>query len=181
MQQYSQFLRSRQFAELGTDLVEQVIRRNEVAEREESNRRAREEAAARGDGAGGMDGVLGSSLSDGGMDGGGSGGGSVPLLSASALREKQHQMWTSVSLDLVLHDPLALSRLKQFATRLRCAENIAFFFAAEEYRYIPSDSYLRVIANKIVQTYIRNAKSVTAWMHARPQTRTSSLARGSSR
>src|SRR5206468_3698129 len=60
--------------------------------------------------------------------------------------------------DLILSDPLALHRFKQFTSRTACNENLLFWCAAEEYRYIPSSSYLKLIANKIVNTYIRNAK-----------------------
>lgn len=82
----------------------------------------------------------------------------APRLTPAELRAKQVTMWESVTLELVLDDPCALARFKHFSLRMRCAENLLFYLACEEFRYIPSSSYLRVVANKIVQTYIRNAK-----------------------
>ena len=143
VQKYSEFLQSRQFAEVSHDYLRQLIERQQKSERDNVLQRAQAEAdeLARLENATGRTGNANEKLTH------------------EQLREKQQLMWENVSLDLILTDPLAITRFKQFTTRHACSENLFFWLACEEYRYIPSTAYLKLIATKIYTTHIvKNAR-----------------------
>jgi hypothetical protein len=137
VQKYSEFLQSRQYAEVSTEYLHQVIERQQRSEREATLAQEHVDAEE---------------MKRSEQEGFSSSGGEK--LTPEELREKQQVMWESVTLELILADPLAIARFKQFTTRHACTENLFFWLACEEYRYIPSTSYLKVIASKIYATHI---------------------------
>jgi hypothetical protein len=81
------------------------------------------------------------------------------LTEGDIYRNKATKMVENVTLEDVLSDELCMKRYKEFCKKKLCQENLFFWLACEEYRYIPSNEYLRVIASKICNTYISdNAK-----------------------
>ena len=149
VQQYAQFLKSRQFHEVEPEYIRAVVEKQQHAERaatlEAHNAALRERRAS-------LDDVHdGSNASQGKKNKAGEG---ERKMTSAELKEKMVKMWEHVTLELILADPLAIARFKQFCLRTACAENLFFWLACEEYRYIPSQAYLRVIASKIYSTHI---------------------------
>jgi regulator of G-protein signaling len=126
VQKYSEFLNSQPFQELPKEVLQAAIERAKKGTSDDNTEEKELDASVS----------------------------SSKKLTAAQLESKQAEMLTNVSLDLILSDPLALSRFRGYLQRTLTVENLLFYLACEEYRHIPSDTYLKVVANKIFSVFV---------------------------